>query len=126
MIVGGLGRIWCYKTLGPFFTFELTIRTSHKLIKTGPYAYVRHPSYTFASILVVGKLLVHQRLKNFFPNTTWVQTMFSPAGILTLNMILILLIKRRVIREEEELTKAFGKEWIQYASKTKRFIPKVI
>ncbi|CAF4350854.1 unnamed protein product, partial [Rotaria sordida] len=32
-------------TLGAFFTFELTIRSTHKLIKTGPYAYVRHPSY---------------------------------------------------------------------------------
>ncbi|CAF1457475.1 unnamed protein product, partial [Rotaria sordida] len=31
-------------TLGAFFTFELTIRSTHKLIKTGPYAYVRHPS----------------------------------------------------------------------------------
>jgi len=52
--------------------------------------------------------------------------MFSPAGILTLSMILILLIKRRVTREEQELTKAFDKEWIQYAAKTKRFIPRII
>ncbi len=126
MIVGGLGRIWCYKTLGVFFTFQITIRNSHKLIKTGPYAYVRHPSYTFAFILVGGMLLVHQRLTNFFPNTTWVQTMFSIAGILTTFIIGMLFLQRRVTREEEELKKTFGKEWTQYASKTKRFIPKVI
>jgi protein-S-isoprenylcysteine O-methyltransferase Ste14 len=126
MIVGGLGRIWCYKTLGVFFTFRITIRNSHKLIKTGPYAYVRHPSYTFAFILVGGMLLVHQRLTNFFPNTTWVQTMFSIAGILTTFIIGMLFLQRRVTREEEELKKTFGKEWTQYASKTKRFIPKVI
>jgi len=125
-IVGSLGRIWCYKTLGVFFTFQITIRNSHKLIKTGPYAYVRHPSYKFISILVIGMLLVHRRLANFFPNTTWVQTMFSPGGMLTIIMIIILLLKRRVTREEEELSKAFGKEWTEYASKTKRFIPKVI
>jgi protein-S-isoprenylcysteine O-methyltransferase Ste14 len=52
--------------------------------------------------------------------------MFSPGGMLTIIMIIILLLKRRVTREEEELTKAFGKEWTEYASKTKRFIPKVI
>ncbi|CAF1468497.1 unnamed protein product [Rotaria magnacalcarata] len=100
MIIGGLGRIWCYKTLGVFFTFELAIRSSHKLIKTGPYSYVRHPSYTFACILTIGLWLVHQRLTNFFP--------------------------KRVTREEEELAKAFGKEWTVYALKTKRFIPKII
>jgi protein-S-isoprenylcysteine O-methyltransferase Ste14 len=126
MIVGGLGRIWCYKTLGKFFTFELTIRNSHKLIKSGPYAYVRHPSYTLVLILVIGMLLVHQRLANFFPNNRWVQNMVGTPGILTTCMLVILIIKRRVTREEVELKKTFGKEWTQYTSETKRFIPKLI
>jgi len=125
MIVGGLGRIWCYKTLGVFFTFKLTIRNSHKLIKTGPYAYVRHPSYTFAAILVIGMFLVNQRLTNFFPNNRRVQDMFGPPGMFTTCMLVILIIKRRVTREEEELKKTFGKEWTQYASETKRFIPRL-
>jgi len=126
MIVGGLGRIWCYKTLGRFFTYEITIRRSHKLIKTGPYAYVRHPSYTFVCFLVVGMLLVHQRFVNFFPNQKWAENMFSPGGILISCMIPILSLSRRVPREEEELKKTFGKEWIEYASKTRRFIPGII
>jgi len=126
MLVGGLGRVWCYKTLGAFFTFELTIRSSHKLIKTGPYAYVRHPSYTFACIMTIGMLLVHQRLANFFPNSRWLQILFGPAGFLTSCIILALIIKKRVPREEEELKKTFGKEWTEYVSKTKRFIPRVI
>jgi protein-S-isoprenylcysteine O-methyltransferase Ste14 len=126
MIVGGLGRIWCYRTLGVFFTYEITIRSSHKLIKTGPYAYVRHPSYTFIYILIIGMFLVHQRLGSFFPNRPWIQMQFGPFGFLICCLIVTVLFKRRVTREEKELTKTFGKEWTEYALKTKRFIPGVI
>jgi protein-S-isoprenylcysteine O-methyltransferase Ste14 len=126
MIVSGLGRIWCYKTLGKLFTFEITIRNSHKLIKTGPYAYVRHPSYTFVFMLGIGMFLVHRRLVNFFPNRSGMQIMCSPTGFLIICVITALILKRRVAREEEELTKTFGQEWTQYASKTTRFIPGLI
>lgn len=126
MIVGGWGRLWCYKTLGRFFTYQITIRHSHKLIRTGPYAYVRHPSYTFAIILVIGMILVHRRLTNFFPTNEWIQIISGPVAILINLIIAILPLIRRVIREEEELKKKFGKEWTQYASETKRFIPGLI
>lgn len=126
MTIGGLGRLWCYKTLGKFFTYEITIRKSHQLIKTGPYNYVRHPSYSFILILVIGFLLVHQRLRNFFPNNYLIQIIFDPIGIAIINILIILPIVRRVVREEKELSKKFGNEWNQYALKTKRFIPKII
>ena len=53
------------------------------------------------------------------------QIVFDPVGLLTCIM-LILNIERRVTREEEELAKTFGKEWTEYASTTKRFIPSMI
>ena len=123
MILGGLGRIWCYRTLGQFFTFELTIRTSHKLIKQGPYAYVRHPSYTFAYLLTIGMFLVHRRLTNFFPHSVWVHFQFGPAGFLMCCLIFFLLIRSRVAREEAALSEKFGKEWEDYALSTTRFVP---
>ncbi|CAF3905357.1 unnamed protein product [Rotaria sp. Silwood1] len=126
IIVGGLGRIWCYRTLGAFFTFEVTIRSTHKLIKTGPYAYVRHPSYTFVCILICGILLIHQRLTDFFPNQTWLKVMYSPIGILMFHLFVMVIVARRVKFEEEELAKKFGSEWTQYALKRKRYIPKII
>ncbi|CAF1965293.1 unnamed protein product [Rotaria magnacalcarata] len=126
MILGGLGRIWCYRTLGKFFTFEITIRNSHRLIKTGPYAYVRHPSYTFASILTIGQFLIHRRLSNFFPSNTWSQFYFHPVALSISFMILMFFLRRRVIREEQELAKKFGKEWTEHVSRTKGFIPGLI
>lgn len=126
MTIGSLGRILCHKTLGTYFTFELTIRNDHKLIKTGPYAYVRHPAYTFTVILVVGISLIHGRLMHLFSDKNWIRTMCSPMCFAAYGLVAILPIARRVKREEKELAKRFGKEWNEYASKTKMFIPKII
>ena len=123
MTLGGLGRLWCYRTLGKFFTFELTIRSSHKLIKRGPYAYVRHPSYTFACLLTIGMFLVHRRLANFFPHSAWVHFQFGPAGFLACCLLFFLIIRTRVLREEVALSEKFREEWADYASRTTRFVP---
>lgn len=45
LVLSGLIRRACYASLGKMFTFEVTIQPGHKLIKTGPYSFVRHPSY---------------------------------------------------------------------------------
>ncbi|KAF9575173.1 hypothetical protein EC968_004109 [Mortierella alpina] len=47
-LVGYVLRRWSFITLDRFFTYELTIRSGHRLIQTGPYKYLRHPSYTGA------------------------------------------------------------------------------
>jgi protein-S-isoprenylcysteine O-methyltransferase Ste14 len=48
LILSGALRHTCYKKLGKLFTFEVAIQPGHKIITTGPYAYVRHPSYLSA------------------------------------------------------------------------------
>jgi len=48
----------CYKTLGHLFTFEITIRPKHELITHGPYAHVRHPSYTGVYLTLIGSTCV--------------------------------------------------------------------
>lgn len=46
-------RYWCFHEMGNFFTFHGTLLSNHKLVTTGPYHIVRHPSYTgFLSVLV--------------------------------------------------------------------------
>ena len=51
---GALIRWLSYRALGRFFTFELTIKENHKLITSGPYAYVRHPGYSAILLCVTG------------------------------------------------------------------------
>lgn len=49
LLVASAGlRVWCYKTLGNQFRFEVSIQARHKLISSGPYRIVRHPSYLAA------------------------------------------------------------------------------
>ena len=51
-----------HHALGHLFTFQLSIRKDHQLVTSGPYAVVRHPSYTGISICMAGatiSLLVH-------------------------------------------------------------------
>jgi protein-S-isoprenylcysteine O-methyltransferase Ste14 len=39
-------RVWAVTTLGRFFTKTLTVSAEQPVIDSGPYAFVRHPSYT--------------------------------------------------------------------------------
>ncbi|KAG0198627.1 hypothetical protein BGX28_007950 [Mortierella sp. GBA30] len=57
-------RRWSFATLDRFFTYQLTIRSGHKLVQNGPYKQLRHPSYTGAILNFVGadSLLMYQGL----------------------------------------------------------------
>ncbi|KAF8487789.1 hypothetical protein JB92DRAFT_3254663 [Gautieria morchelliformis] len=46
LCTGALIRLWCFKALGTLVTYQITTRPDHKLITSGPYAIVHHPSYT--------------------------------------------------------------------------------
>ena len=46
LYVGATLMVWCYRTLGRYFTFEVTILGGYRLATTGTYVYARHTSYT--------------------------------------------------------------------------------
>lgn len=50
-VTGRQIRVTCYRTLGRLFTFDLAIRSNHRLIATFPYTIIRHSSY-FGSLFV--------------------------------------------------------------------------
>ena len=59
LLCGASIRLWSYHVLGSLFTFEVVIKDDHKLITSGPYSYVRHPSYTGILCLTTGAYLMH-------------------------------------------------------------------
>jgi len=58
-IFGGIIRHMCYQSMGSMFTVERSIRKDHILVTWGPYAIVRHPSYTGLLIVFIGMILIH-------------------------------------------------------------------
>lgn len=54
IVSGGLIRFLCYRALGNMFTFQLGIRKDHKLVTSGLYSIVRHPSYSGSIMLALG------------------------------------------------------------------------
>ena len=47
-------RAWSIITLGRFFQYSIGIQSGHTVVTTGPYRFVRHPSYTGLLIIAAG------------------------------------------------------------------------
>ncbi|MFD5268831.1 methyltransferase family protein [Streptomyces sp. NPDC058335] len=102
-------RWYSVRTLGTYFRATIDIRPGQPVIRTGPYRYVRHPSYTGGLLAVAGAALVLND---------------GPAWLLltgtTLGAILY-----RIHTEETVLTRHLGSAYMQYAATTHRLIPGV-
>ncbi|KAA1476058.1 ICMT-domain-containing protein [Dentipellis sp. KUC8613] len=127
VIAGSLIRLWCFRTMGRLFTYRLTLRDQHRLVTSGPYAIVRHPSYTGAIMKAGGMLLVL-----FSPGSWWYEIgRYSPVGkaaaaafvaVCTVGMQYY----TRGKTEDQFLRRQFGKEWDAWAERVPyRYIPGV-
>ena len=94
--------------LGRLFTYDLGIRGEHRLVTTGPYEYLVHPSYTGYALMTIGLLMY-----------------FQSRCILAVNLILGIFIYSRIISEEEMLLQEFGTEFIDFLGSRWRFVPLV-
>lgn len=54
MLAGMLLRAWSIRVLAGFFTVDVTIAADHRLIRSGRFRRVRHPSYTGLLLTVLG------------------------------------------------------------------------
>ncbi|PPR00318.1 hypothetical protein CVT24_004605 [Panaeolus cyanescens] len=129
-ILTGLGtylRLSCYRTLGKFFTFELSIFKEHTLITCGPYAHVRHPSYSGLILTIIGHILHSAAAGSWVRESgfldSWVGVVVSVLWVgVALAVILSLVL--RIPREDALLKKEFGGEWEEWAGKVPyRLIP---
>ncbi|KZP18548.1 hypothetical protein FIBSPDRAFT_863571 [Athelia psychrophila] len=124
-------RIASYRALGKLFTFELSIRKDHALVTDGPYAYVRHPSYTGLLLLVVGcyacqlcpGALVGEWIRGMQPATKKVLgALWAVMWVLEIAVLV-----GRAKKEDAMLKEQFGKEWDRWASRVPaRLLPFVL
>jgi len=126
MVLSAAIRIWCYRTLGSLFTFEVSIKPKHTLITSGPYQYVRHFSYTGCVSMLLGAAITCLVPGSYINECGLMQT---PARYFIRSWEVIavfasLSLWRRVNAEEEGLRKAFGREWEAYCQDVPyQFVP---
>ena len=106
-LLGAALRWWAIFTLGRYFTIDVAVRSTQSVVQSGPYRFVRHPSYTAILIMLLG---VGLALAN------WASLVAMLAGGL-----IGLLYRVRV--EERALVEALGQPYLDYLRHTKRFIP---
>jgi protein-S-isoprenylcysteine O-methyltransferase Ste14 len=105
-MVGGALRIWPVFVLGRQFSGLVAIQPEHRLITSGVYGIIRHPSYLGLLINSLG----------------WMLTFRSVLGMALLAVALFPILAR--IRAEERLLRSeFGAEYDAYCSRTSRLIP---
>jgi protein-S-isoprenylcysteine O-methyltransferase len=108
LFAGGMFLRW-YSIihLGRFFTVDVAIAADHQLVETGPYRWLRHPSYTGALLAFIGFGLV---MRNW-------------ASLLLVTVPIFFAFLYRISVEERALTAALGERYRAYRKKTKRLIP---
>jgi protein-S-isoprenylcysteine O-methyltransferase Ste14 len=110
VMVIGLGIRWtAIVTLGRSFSSNVAILDAQKIMRTGIFRLVRHPSY-LGLLLVFVAVGVHSR--------NWIA--FALAVVPTTAAVLY-----RIHVEEAALRAAFGDEYVAYSRETERLIPGV-
>jgi protein-S-isoprenylcysteine O-methyltransferase Ste14 len=112
LIVMWLGlalRLWAIAALGRAFRTTVEVDPGQAVVSTGPYRWVRHPSYAGLLLIVTGCGLA---------TGNWLA--LAVCTVLPLPALL-----RRIHVEEAELTGVLGDRYRAYQSQTKRLIPGV-
>ncbi|KAJ6570336.1 hypothetical protein B0H10DRAFT_2108532 [Mycena sp. CBHHK59/15] len=129
VVFGASIRLSCFRALGAFFTFELSIHPQHRLITSGLYSYVRHPAYTGSLMIIAGLAFSHLSPGSWLWECGPLH--LAPCSgplvgavwwLWTLGIGL-----SRVEAEDKQMRALFPQEWDAYAEKAPWwFIPRVV
>jgi len=107
--MGLLLQTAAFWALRGLYTSQLGIQPHHRLIRRGPYRLVRHPGYLSNLICLTGMGLA-----------------LSSVIALGLTLLVVPLIVRRIVSEEEMLAAEFSQDYERYRKETRwRLIPGV-
>ncbi|KAF9535348.1 hypothetical protein CPB83DRAFT_841614 [Crepidotus variabilis] len=116
---GVILRAYTYRRLGRFFRFDISIQKDHELIKTGPYSYVRHPSYGGLLVSTTGWLIWTFSKGSWVRESGLMNTKFGKPLIAAYIVACILppslVTLSRMHKEDDALKEQFGDEWEAWA-----------
>ena len=106
MVAGIAFRWYSIFVLGRSFTVDVATRPGQKVITSGPYRWIRHPSYTGSLLTLLGILLCCANWLSF------IALACAIAGY-----------AYRIRVEESVLAESLGDEYRDYMRRTRRLIP---
>ena len=109
MLAGMALRWYSIRVLGTSFTVDVVTRPGQEVMESGPYRWVRHPSYTGGLVTVLGILLCCLNLASL------AAIVAAAAGYVY-----------RIKVEERALATDLGPAYRDYMRRTKRLIPFLI
>ncbi|CDO77816.1 hypothetical protein BN946_scf184722.g8 [Trametes cinnabarina] len=119
VVFGAMLRLLSYRALGDLFTYEIVVKDEHRVVSTGPYAYVRHPSYSGLTALLLGTHLFFFGRGAYvtdcgiegtpFGILVWVWRVAAPFAVVSC--------WRRCGIEDAQLRHRFGRAWEEYRLK---------
>jgi protein-S-isoprenylcysteine O-methyltransferase Ste14 len=98
--------VWARVHLGKYWSAMITLKREHKLIRSGPYRFVRHPIYTGFLTAAIGSAIT------IGSGDAWV-------GV----AILVPTFLVKIWREERFLSVEFGEEYIKYRTDVPKLVP---
>lgn len=104
-LAGLLLLLWSLISFGQSFRVGIDIEHPDKLITSGVFALSRNPIYVAFGMILLGQFLI-------FPH--WILLVYLIAGIW--------LFHRQVLREEAYLKQHYGKEYLDYSNRVRRYL----
>jgi protein-S-isoprenylcysteine O-methyltransferase Ste14 len=98
--------VWARTMLGANWSGTVAIKSGHELVRTGPYAWVRHPIYSGLLLAILGTALALGEIR-------------GPLAFL----VALLGWGIKSILEERFLIDQFDADYVRYSSEVKRLIP---
>ena len=106
-ILGAALRWYAIFYLGRYFTIDIRVAEHQHVVDTGPYRFIRHPSYTGAFIQFLGLALC---IGNIY-------------SVLMMLVPVLVVFSYRIRVEERALERGLGEAYASYRRRTKRLIP---
>jgi len=100
-------RLWVRAAIGKMYTGHVQVLEGHRLVRSGPYRWVRHPGYLGFVIMALSLAIGYSSL----------------IGLIAIPALMLPGLVYRMNVEEKLLIDQFGDEYLDYTRHTRRLIP---